>query len=120
MKEKKDLEDFELDGLYLGRTVYHPSTGSSKYPVVLNGIRRCCDTGVVQVEILYPDGYVQWVDIAGLSTIPEYYRKQDVLCRASVIIDSLNNSVEVSDVSIRELAELVVDLNRDVLSAKGW
>lgn len=121
MKEK-EIDLFDLRDLVLGRTVYHPNSGFSKDPVVLNGIRlnRRMEGYDVQVELLYPDGKLQWTDITGMATIPEYSKKKEAMDYAFEVKQKLSKEEEVSETSIRTLAGIVVELTRDVLSAKAW
>lgn len=121
MKEK-EIDLFELRDLVLGMTVYHPNAEFSKDPVVLNGIRfnRRVEGYDVQVELLYPDGKLQWTDISGMATIPEYSKKKDVVDYAYDIKDKLSKNRVISDVSVGTLADIVIELTKDVQGAKRW
>lgn len=121
MKEK-EIDLFALRDLVLGMTVYHPNAEFSKVPVVLNGIRlnRRMEGYDVQVELLYPDGKLQWTDIAGMATIPEYSKKQGFVNYAYDIKDKLSKNRVISGVLVDTLADVVIELTKDVRGAKRW
>lgn len=121
MKEK-EIDLFELRDLVLGMTVYHPNARFGKNPVVLNGIRlnRRMEGYDVQVELLYPDGKLQWTGINGLSTAPEYHKKKDFMAYACDIKSKLANGDLIEDAKIKALVDIVTYLVADVQGAKGW
>lgn len=79
MEEKKALiVDFDLSGLRLGMTVYHPNVGFGREPVKLYGVRVSAKGDTVWVGLRCADGSCLWEDIGGLSIIPDF----DNLCDA--------------------------------------
>lgn len=69
MEEKKALiVDFDLSGLRLGMTVYHPNVGFGREPVKLYGVRVSAKGDSARVELKYADGSCLWEDIDWLIT----------------------------------------------------
>lgn len=120
MEEKKVLEEFSLDGLRLGMTVYHPNAGDGKVPVVLNGVRLYGDPASVEVRLLYSHGGSQWTKIEGMSTIPCYKNNLAFHKYASDVNEMLDLDHAVSSVVTRNLTKIVIDLTKHVLDAKCY
>lgn len=121
MEEKKALiEDFDLSGLHLGMTVYHPSVGFGKEPVKLHGVRMGEKDDFVRVELKCSDGSCVWTDIGSLSTIPDFDNLYEARDLAMNVGNRLLHAEKVGIATIQTLVDYVLNLTDRVSDAKAW
>lgn len=121
MEEKKALvEGFDLSGLRLGMTVYHPNVGFGREPVKLYGVRVSAKGDSAQVELKYADGSCLWEDIGGLSTIPDFENLCDARDLALEMNSKLLRAEKIGIATIETLVDHVLKLTDRVSDAKRW